>query len=91
MLLAGAHETPNGHHRRVHDTQLALAGQEGAAPQQEGYGSGHIDRLRGLSPPHIHTNTHTHTLSSRRRHSSQPSLSPHSHDTIPFYIYIRKP
>lgn len=43
MLLASAHEAPDGDHRRVHDTQLAVAGQEGAAAQQEGHGACHID------------------------------------------------
>lgn len=43
MLLAGAHEAPDGDDRRFHDTQLAVAGQEGAAPQQEGHGARHLD------------------------------------------------
>lgn len=43
MLLTSAHETPDGDHRRVHDTQLAVAGQEGAAAQQERHGARHID------------------------------------------------
>lgn len=42
MLLAGAHEAPDGDHRRVHDTQLAVARQEGAAAQQERHGAGHL-------------------------------------------------
>lgn len=42
MLLASAHQAPDGDHRRVHDTQLAMARQEGAAPQQEGHGARHI-------------------------------------------------
>lgn len=33
VLLASAHETPDGDNRRVHDTQLAVARQEGAAAQ----------------------------------------------------------
>lgn len=47
MLLAGAHEAPDGHDRRVHDTQLAVAGQEGAAAQQEGHGARHIEPAPG--------------------------------------------
>lgn len=43
MLLTGAHEAFNSDHRRVHDTQLAVAGQEGSAPQQEGHGPRHIN------------------------------------------------
>lgn len=50
MLLAGAHEAPDCHDRRVHDTQLAVAGQEGAAPQQEGHGARHIEAAPG---PHL--------------------------------------
>lgn len=42
MLLAGAYEAFDGDDRRVHDTQLAVAGQEGAAAEQEGYGARHI-------------------------------------------------
>lgn len=44
MLLANTHKAPDGDDRRVHDTQLAVARQEGAAPQQEGHGSGDIER-----------------------------------------------
>lgn len=44
MLLPSPHEAPNGDHRRVHDTQLPVAGQEGAAPQQEGHGARHLTR-----------------------------------------------
>lgn len=43
MLLAGAHEAPDSDHRRVHDTQLAVAGQESAAAQQERHGSSYIN------------------------------------------------
>lgn len=42
VFLAGAHEALDCHHRRVHDTQLAVARQEGAAAQQEGHGARHI-------------------------------------------------
>lgn len=44
MLLANTHKAPDGDNRRVYDTQLALAGQEGAASQQEGHGSSDIER-----------------------------------------------
>lgn len=43
MFLASAHEAPDGDHRRVHDTQLAVAGQEGAVAQQEGHGARHLE------------------------------------------------
>lgn len=46
MLLASAHEALDGDNRRVHDTQLAVAGQEDAAAQQEGHGSGDISASR---------------------------------------------
>lgn len=42
MFLASAHEAPDRDDRRVHDTQLAVAGQEGAAAQQEGHGPGDL-------------------------------------------------
>lgn len=45
MLLASAHEAPDCDDRRVHDTQLAVARQEGAVSQQEGHGISHIEQL----------------------------------------------
>lgn len=44
MFLASAHEAPDRDHRRVHDTQLAVAGEEGAAAQQKGHGPRDIGR-----------------------------------------------
>lgn len=46
MLLASPHQAPNCDDRRVHDTQLPLAGQEGAAAEQEGHGAGHMSAPR---------------------------------------------
>lgn len=42
MLLSSAHEAPDCYDRRFHDTQLAVARQEGAVAEQEGYGSRYI-------------------------------------------------
>lgn len=44
MFLASAHQTPHRDDRRVHDTQLAVAGQEGEPPEQKGHGPGDLKR-----------------------------------------------
>lgn len=44
MLLASAHQTPHRDDRRVHDTQLPVARQEGEPPQQKRHGTGHLKR-----------------------------------------------
>lgn len=44
MFLASAHQTPHRDDRRVHDTQLAVAGQEGEPPEQKGHGTGDLKR-----------------------------------------------
>lgn len=52
MLRASAHQAPDGHHRRLHHTQLAVAGQTRAVAQQEGHGAGHLnvtERTKKLS------------------------------------------
>lgn len=59
MLLAGAHEALDGDDRRFHDTQLAVAGQEGAAAQQEGHGARHLGRsVRAARAPRSPRSAH---------------------------------
>lgn len=42
MFHASAHQTPNGHHWRLHHSQFSVARQTGHAAQQEGYGARHL-------------------------------------------------
>lgn len=50
VLRASAHQTPHRDDRRVHDTQLAVAGQEGKLAEQKGHGAGHLKRSSRSRP-----------------------------------------
>lgn len=62
MLLTNPHQTPHSHDRRIYDPQLSVAGKEGAAAQQEGYGASYLScklNLVASSQHHLHTSSHT--------------------------------
>lgn len=49
MLFASAYEAFNGDDRRIYNTELVVAGEEGEFAEQEGYGVSYIGRKRGFS------------------------------------------
>lgn len=63
MLLTNPHQTPHSHDRRIYNPQLSVAGEEGAAAQQEGYGASYLSYKLNLvaSSQHHFTSSHTRT------------------------------